>query len=141
MSSGNSGILLMQRYELQVFDTYTYRICADGTAGAIYRQTPPLFNVCRSPGQWQTFDVFFTAPEFDGEEVVRPARIMALHNGVFIQVITEIKGPTRHKQARLCTPRSSRMPIMFQGHNSPVEYRHIWIRDLSKSSARKDETL
>ena len=63
MSSGNSGIFFMQRYELQVFDSYTCRIYADGTAGAIYGQTPPLFNVCRPPGQWQTFDVFFTAPE------------------------------------------------------------------------------
>ena len=101
----------------------------------------PLFNVCRPPGKWQTYDLFFTAPEFDAEKMVKPSRITVLHNGVFIHINTEIKGPTRHKQTRPYTPHPSRMPIMLQGHNSPVEYRNIWIRNLAIDSTNKEENL
>lgn len=131
MNSGNSGIFFMQRYELQVFDSYTCRIYADGSAGSVYAQTPPLVNVCRAPGEWQAYDAHFTAPVFRGGTVAEPARITALHNGVFIQLETEIKGPTRHLKTLPYKPHAARAPILFQGHGSPVQYRNIWIRDLS----------
>lgn len=134
MNAGNSGIFLMQKYELQVFDSYTCKIYADGSAGAIYGQTPPLVNACRPPGKWQTFDVFFRAPKFDGEQLVSPARITVLHNGVFVQVNTEILGPTRHQKSLPYERHPDRMPILFQGHGSPVAYRNIWVRDLASSN-------
>lgn len=131
MSSGNSGVFFMQRYELQIFDSYSCRIYADGSAGAIYGQTPPKVNACRPPGEWQTYDVHFTAPVFQDDSVVEPAQITVLHNGVFIHSGTTIKGPTRHKEAFPYKRHPSRQPILFQGHHSPVEFRNVWVRDLS----------
>jgi hypothetical protein len=127
---GNSGLYIMGRYELQVFDSYSCKIYADGSAGAIYGQTPPLVNVCRKPGEWQSFDVVFTAPRFKGDKLVSPAYMTVFHNGVLIQNNTEILGPTGHKSAKPYQPHAARLPISFQAHNSPVEYRNIWIRDL-----------
>lgn len=127
---GNSGIFLMNKYELQVFDSYSCKIYADGSAGAIYGQTPPLVNVCRKPGEWQTYDVIFTAPVFDGDKVVSLPRITALHNGVLIQNDTEILGPTRHKNTFPMEVHADRMPFYLQGHGSPVEYRNIWLREI-----------
>ncbi|TWU61843.1 DUF1080 domain-containing protein [Crateriforma conspicua] len=129
-SMGNSGIFLMQKYELQVFDSYSCEIYADGSAGAIYGQSPPLVNVCRKPGQWQSYDIAFTAPVFDGETLISPARITVFHNGVLIQNNTEIFGPTRHNKALPYVAHPDKMPLMFQAHGSPVEYRNIWVRPL-----------
>lgn len=95
----------------------------------------------RPPGEWQTYDVYFTAPKFDGEEVAQPARITALHNGVYVQVNTEIKGPTRHLKALPYVPHASRVPFHFQGHGNPVEYRNIWIRDLANENSNNQEKL
>ncbi|EMI51748.1 multi-domain protein [Rhodopirellula sallentina SM41] len=141
MNAGNSGIFFMQKYELQVFDSYTCKIYADGSAGAIYGQTPPLVNACRPPGQWQTFDVFFGSPKFDGDRLVAPALITVLHNGVFVQVDTEILGPTRHQKSLPYEPHADRMPILFQGHGSPVAFRNIWVRDLANSNNSTKEQL
>ncbi|WP_325176390.1 DUF1080 domain-containing protein [Pelagicoccus mobilis] len=127
---GNSGLYIMRRYELQVYDSYSCKIYADGSAGAIYGQTPPLVNVCRKPGEWQSFDIVFTAPVFDGEKLASPARITVFHNGVLIQNDTEILGPTKHKQARPWVAHPAKQPIVFQAHGSPVAYRNIWIREL-----------
>ncbi len=132
MSMGNSGVFLMGKYELQIFDSYSCEIYADGSAASIYGQTPPLFNVCRKPGEWQTYDIYFTAPLFKNGQLEKPATITVLHNGVFVQVNTEIKGPTRHKQALPYEPHPPRLPFYFQGHGNPVEYRNIWIRDLAE---------
>jgi hypothetical protein len=129
---GNSGIFLMGRYELQVFDSYSCRIYADGSAAAIYGQTPPMFNACRKPGEWQTFDIFFMAPVFEDDKLVNPAYITVLHNGVFVHINTEITGPTKHNKVLPYTPHKARMPFYLQGHGSPVEYRNIWIRDLEE---------
>lgn len=127
---GNSGIFLMQRYELQVFDSYSCKIYADGSAGAIYGQSPPLANACRKPGEWQSFDIIFTAPVFKDGKLVKGARITVLHNGVLVQNDTKILGPTHHKQANPYQPHASRLPLLFQAHGSPVEYRNVWVRDL-----------
>ncbi|MDZ8120060.1 3-keto-disaccharide hydrolase [Pontiella agarivorans] len=131
-NSGNSGIFLMGKYEIQVFDSYSVELYADGSAAAVYGQTPPMFNVCRKPGEWQTYDIFFKAPVFDEETLVTPAYVTVMHNGVFVHVNTEITGPTKHNKALLYEAHEPRRPFWIQAHGSPVEYRNIWIRDLGK---------
>ena len=103
----------------------------DGSAAALYGQTPPLVNVSRKPGQWQTFNVFFSAPVFAGDKLVSPAHMTVLHNGVFVQINTELTGPTNHNKPKLYEPHKPRLPFTLQGSKSPVEFRNIWIRDLA----------
>lgn len=133
MNMGNNGLKLMGLYEIQIFDSYTCKIYADGSAGAVYGQTPPLVNVCRKPGEWQTFEIFFTVPVFEGDKLVKPGYVTVLHNGVFIHNHTEILGKTAHKKEQLYTAHAARLPFYFAGHGSPVEFRNIWIRDLDVS--------
>ncbi|MEO2048164.1 MAG: DUF1080 domain-containing protein [Pirellulales bacterium] len=134
---GNSGIYFMGLYELQVFDSYSCKVYPDGSAGALYGQTPPLVNVARKPGEWQTFDVLFTAPVFEGDKLTSSARMTVLHNGAFVQVNTELTGPTNHKEPTPYAPHRRRLPFFLQGNKSPVEYRNIWIRDLSQTKANE----
>ncbi|MEO0796836.1 MAG: DUF1080 domain-containing protein [Verrucomicrobiota bacterium] len=129
-SMGNSGLKFMYQYELQIFDSYSCKIYADGSAAAIYGQSPPLVNVSRKPGEWQTFDVVFTAPDFEDGELKKPGSMTVFHNGVLVQQNTEILGPTTHKNTKPYKAHKRRLPLMIQGHNSPVEFRNIWIRDL-----------
>ncbi|MDZ8118466.1 3-keto-disaccharide hydrolase [Pontiella agarivorans] len=131
---GNSGIYFMWMYELQIYDSYSSKNYPDGSAGAIYGQTPPLVNVCRRPREWQTYDIIFTAPIFDGDQLLKPARMTVFHNGVLIQNDTEILGKTEHQKAPAYKPHGPIGPIGLQGYKSPVEYRNIWIRDLSAQS-------
>ena len=136
---GNSGVFFMDRYELQIFDSYSCRIYADGSAGAIYGQTPPLVNVCRRPGEWQSFDVVFNAPVFKDGQLESPPTITVLHNGVLVHHRTRIKGPTVHQKAPPLVPHADRLPLRIQGHHCPVAFRNIWIRELSgQSESRPD---
>lgn len=130
-NSGNSGIFLMGKYELQVFDSYSVELYADGSAAAVYGQTPPMFNVCRKPGEWQTFDIWFKAPVFEDETLISPAYITVMHNGVFVHVNTRITGPTKHNKVVPYEAHEAKRPFWIQAHGSPVEYRNIWIRDLA----------
>ena len=127
---GNSGIYIMGLYELQIYDSYSSRIYADGGAGAIYGQTPPLVNVTRRPHEWQSFDVIWHAPVFVNEHLMKPAYLTVLHNGVLIQNHTEVLGPTGHKTAQAYRPHAPRLPFFIQAHGSPVSFRNIWIREL-----------
>jgi hypothetical protein len=127
---GNSGVFMMGLYEIQVYDSYSSKIYADGSAAAIYGQTPPLVNACRKPGEWQTYDIIFTAPAFEDGELARPGAVTMLHNGVLVHGDTKLLGATAHRAAPGYTPHASRLPIVLQGHGSPVEYRSIWLRDL-----------
>lgn len=127
---GNSGIFLMERYELQVLDSYDNITYPNGQAGSIYKQGIPLVNACRPPGAWQTYDVIFMAPVFTEKGMLKsPARITVFHNGVLIQNNFEIKGPTvytgipRYEQHGIAS-------IVLQDHGNPVSYRNIWIREL-----------
>ncbi|ADE53664.1 3-keto-disaccharide hydrolase [Coraliomargarita akajimensis] len=129
-SMGNSGIFFMWRYELQIFDSYSCQIYADGSAGAIYGQTPPLVNACRQPGEWQSFDIYFKAPIFEGDKLAEHGRITVWHNGVLIQHDTEILGKTMHRKPPLIEAHAARLPLALQGHQSPVAFRNIWIRAL-----------
>jgi hypothetical protein len=135
MSRGNSGVLLMGKYEIQIFDSYpshAQQIYPDGQAASIYGQTPPLVNACLAPGQWQSFDILFTAPRFDGETLVRPATVTVLHNGVLVQLNQKIMGPMAHARIAPYQPHPAKLPLELQGHGSPVRFRNVWIRPLEQ---------
>lgn len=130
---GNSGIFLQGRYELQVLDNYNNRTYANGQAGSIYKQTPPLKNVMRPPGEWNEYDILYTAPRFrDDSTVFSPGRVTVIHNGVVIQNNTTITGHTPY----IGLPRYSfhgKGPIKLQDHGDPsppISFRNIWIRPM-----------
>ena len=129
-NQGNNGVMLMGFYEIQVFDSYNEKIYPDGQAGAIYGQTPPLVNVTRPPGEWQTYDILFTAPVFANGKLVKPARVTVLHNGVLVQLDAEIHGETAHRTPPEYKTQTSRGPLAFGGHDCPVRFRNIWVRPL-----------
>ena len=130
---GNSGVFLgLDRYEIQVLDSYESPTYADGSAGSIYGQYPPLVNVTLPPGQWQVYDIIYRAPRFDLEgKVTAPARVSVLHNGVLIQNSVELTGPTSWLERAPYRPHPEKQPISLQDHGNPVRYRNIWVRDLS----------
>ena len=128
---GNSGVFLMDTYEVQVLDSYRSDTYADGMAGAIYGQYPPLVNAARQPGEWQAYDIVFHAPRFDGKgEAISPARMTIFLNGVLIQDNEELTGPTAHKARPPYRAHADRMPLSLQDHGHPVRFRNIWVREL-----------
>jgi hypothetical protein len=131
---GNSGVFLMGHYEIQVLDTWHNITYADGMAGAVYGQTPPLVNASRPPGQWQTYDIVFHRPRFDASgNVTRPARVTVFHNGVLVQDNTTITGWTVHAEVARYQPHADRLPLALQDHGRKVRYRDIWLRELADS--------
>ena len=128
---GNSGVFLMERYEVQVLDSYDSRTYPDGQASAMYGQYPPLVNACRPPGEWQTYDIVFHAPRFDAlGKVVSPARFTVLHNNVLVHDNVALTGPTAHNQRPPYAMHADKLPLMLQDHGHPVRYRNIWVREL-----------
>ena len=128
---GNSGVYLMSTYEVQVLDSYQNTTYADGQAGAVYGQFPPLVNASRPPGAWQSFDITFRGPRFDSSgSLVRPATITVLHNGVLIQDNVTLTGPTAYYARPPYKAHPERLPILLQAHGHPVRYRNIWLREL-----------
>lgn len=127
---GNNGVLLMGLYEIQIFDSYNEKLYPDGQAAAIYGQTPPLVNVTRPPGEWQSYDIFFTAPVFDGDRLVEAARVTMLHNGVLVHLEEEVRGETGHRILPEYKTKVSRGPLVLSGHGCPVRFRNIWVRPL-----------
>jgi len=127
---GNSGVLLMSRYEIQVLDSYDNPTYADGGAAAIYGQWPPLVNASRKPGEWQTYDIVFEAPRFEGSKVAKPAYVTVFHNGVLVHHHQEIIGPMAHRAIRQYEPHGAEEPLALQDHDVPVRYRNIWVRRL-----------
>ena len=130
---GNSGIFLQGVYELQVLDNYNNRTYANGQAGSIYKQTPPMKNAMRPPGEWNVYDVVYTAPRFKKDSTLfSPARVTVLHNGVLIQNNLTITGHTPY----IGLPKYSFHgdgPIKLQDHgdpSEPISFRNIWIREL-----------
>ncbi len=127
---GNSGIFLAERYELQVLDSYESPTYVNGQAGSIYKQFPPLVNATRKAGEWQAYDVIFTAPRFsDGGGIITPARITVLHNGVLVQNNSSIWGPTAYRGLPVYVSHG-KGSIELQDHGNPVSYRNIWVREL-----------
>lgn len=129
---GNNGVTLMNLYEIQIFDSYNYKIplYADGICSAIYGQTPPTANACLKPGEWQSFDIIFTAPRFKDGELVKPAYLTLIHNGVIVHNNQEIYGETRHRIYPEYNTKVSEGPISLPGHDCPVRFRNIWVRNL-----------
>jgi len=131
LSYGNSGVFLLGLYELQIIESYTYQIYADGIAGAIYGQTPPLVNAARPPGEWQSYDIIFRAPRFDADgKLVQPAYFTVFWNGVLVQNHQASLGTTKFKAVADYTNKTVRGPVMLQYHGSHVRFRNIWIRPL-----------
>lgn len=128
---GNSGVYFMGTYEVQILDSYDNKTYFDGQCGAIYKQFPPLVNACRKPGEWQTYDIVFTAPKFDAEgKVTKPAYLTVLHNGVLVQNHSELLGGTFYDKAPAYSPHADKLPIQLQFHGNPIRYRNIWLREI-----------
>jgi hypothetical protein len=128
---GNSGVFLMGLYEVQVLDSYENRTYSNGQAGAIYKQHIPLVNVSRAPGEWQSYDILFRGPRFDGSgNLQQPAVFTVLHNGVLIQYHVESSGPMTYRGLPEYSAHADRLPLNLQDHGNPVSYRNIWIREL-----------
>ena len=127
---GNNGVVLMGLYEIQIFDSYNEKLYPDGQAAAVYAQTPPLVNACRKPGEWQSYDIFFTAPKWDGEKLLSPPSITMLHNGLLVHLNQEIYGETGHKVIPRQRRKITTGPLLLAGHDCPVRFRNIWLRKL-----------
>lgn len=127
---GNSGVFLMGLYEVQVLDNWENPTYPDGTVGALYGQTPPLVNSIRKPGEWNSYDILWEAPEFEGETLRKPARITVLLNGVVLHHAKELEGPTMHKVLAEYKAHAIKGPLMLQDHGDLVRFRNIWVRDM-----------
>lgn len=130
---GNSGIFLQSKYELQVLDSYDNETYSNGMAGSIYKQHIPLANAAREPGQWQSYDIIYTAPEFkeDGS-LESSARITVFWNGVLVQDDVEMEGTTEYIGHPSYEAHEDKLPIILQDHSNPVSFRNIWLRELDR---------
>jgi len=161
---GNSGVFLMgpaNGYEVQVLESYyTSRERAgksgyvdnytDGQAGSVYAENPPMVNPQRKPGEWQTYDIVFHQPIWEGTTLVHPGSITVLFNGVLVQDHWEMEGLTTHCRRRALAPHAKKGPLSLQDHGCTVHYRNVWIRPLpsrwdnlthSMMSAKTDEVM
>lgn len=130
-SGANSGVFLMERYEIQILQSHGNESYADGMAGAVYGQYPPLANPCRPVGQWNTYDIVFRAPRFDeAGELTQPAYATVHFNGVLVQDNVRLLGPTRHKVRTSYSKHPDKQPLVLQDHGDPISFRNIWIREL-----------
>lgn len=127
---GNSGVFFFDRYEVQVLDSYRNPTYPDGQASALYGQFPPMVNASRPPGTWQTYDIVFQAPRFEGEELLSPAVVTVFHNGVLVHHAREMVGATSHRNVGRYSPHGPTGPIGLQDHGNPVRFRNVWVRPL-----------
>ena len=131
---GNSGVYIMGKYEIQVLDSYNNPTYSNGQAGAVYKQHVPLVNASRKPGEWQSYDIIFTAPLFkENGDLESPARVTVMHNGVLIQNNVTILGTTDWVMKPKYKKHAAKLPLMLQDHGddgNPISYRNIWIRNL-----------
>ena len=126
---GNSGVFMQGRYEVQILDNYGNETYANGQAGSIYKQYAPLVNATKAPGQWNVYDIIYTAPRFNADgSLLSAARITVLQNGVLVQNNTTIKGTTFLEHPAYTAHGDA--PIMLQDHGNAVRFRNIWIREL-----------
>ncbi|MGI8951717.1 MAG: 3-keto-disaccharide hydrolase [Chitinophagaceae bacterium] len=136
---GNSGVFLASTgpgddgYEVQILDCYNNKTYVDGQTAAVYKQGIPLANACKKPGEWQTYDIIWTAPRFDNSgKLLDSARVTVLHNGVLVQNNFALKGQTRYIGLPYYKPHGA-SPIKLQAHgdkSEPISYRNIWVREL-----------
>jgi len=137
---GNSGVYLMGKYEIQILDSFedgtegplTY---PDGQCGSLYKQQPPAVNACRAPGEWQTYDIFFTRPRFAADgSLEKPGRVSVLHNGVAIHADTVILGTTSWADPPRYEQHAEALPLSLQDHGNPLQFRSVWVRPFEKVS-------
>jgi hypothetical protein len=129
---GNSGIYLMNQYEIQILDSHNNPTYVDGQAGALYKQHPPLVNASRPPGEWQVFDIIFTTPSFaENGEMKTPAYATVLQNGVLVQNHEPFTGRTAFDAPPKYFAHADKLPLHIQYHGDPVRFRNIWIRELT----------
>lgn len=129
---GNSGVFLLGLYEIQVLDSFDNRTYADGSASSIYGQYPPLVNASRGPGEWQTYDIIFESPSWDGGRLVKGTHLTVIHNGIVVHHRQRAIGPTGHRDlANYDTPHTAKGPLQLQDHRNPVRFRNIWMRRLT----------
>lgn len=127
---GNSGVIIMGRYEIQMLDSYNNPTYADGGAGSIYGQYPPLVNASRKPGELQVYDIIFEAPKFEGAKVVKQAHVTVLHNGVLLHHRQAIIGQMAHRAIKPYEPHGAEEPLVFQDHDTRARIRQVWVRRL-----------
>ena len=127
---GNSGIFLQDKYEVQVLDSYNNSTYSNGQASSIYKQTIPLVNACKAPGEWQTYDIIYTAPKFDKQgKKIASAYVTVIQNGILTQNNTRIEGTTEYIGWPK-NPAHGDGPIKLQDHGDLVSFRNIWLRKL-----------
>lgn len=130
---GNSGVFLQKRYEVQILDSYDNRTYSNGQAASIYKQHIPLVNAMKPPGEWQSYDIVFTAPRFAPDGALEsPAYVTVLHNGVLVQNHVPLLGKTVFMGQPAYASHSPKQPLVLQDHGNPVSFRNIWIRHLEK---------
>ncbi|MDG2358197.1 MAG: DUF1080 domain-containing protein [Planctomycetaceae bacterium] len=127
---GNSGVYLMGRYEVQVLDSHENTTYYDGQCAAIYKQTPPIVNACRKPGEWQTYDIIFTAPGFNDDGSVKtPGYVTVLQNGIVVQNHFELQGGTSYVAPASYAKHGEKESLSLQFHGNKTRFRNIWIRE------------
>jgi Domain of Unknown Function (DUF1080) len=131
---GNNGVGFMgARYEIQVLDSYDNKTYPEGQCASVYNQRPPMVNASRKPGEWQTYDIVFTAPRFDqAGKLIKPAYVTVLHNGVLVQNHTEILGNTFYDRPAAYSKHADKLPVVLMYHGNPVRFRNIWIREIAE---------
>jgi len=129
---GNNGVNIYGRYEIQVLDSYNNETYADGQAAAVYGQTPPLVNASKPPGEWQSYDIVFETPRWEGDELVKKGYVTVLHNGLVVHNRRELLGRTGHRIMPKYEKHPPKGPIELYEHGNPVRFRNIWIRPLGE---------
>ena len=127
---GNSGVFLMGMHEIQVLDCYDNDTYPDGQCSSVYAENPPLVNACRKPGEWQTYDIVFHQPIWDGEALKHPGTVTVIHNGVLTQDNWELEGLSTHCQRKPLKPYATKLPLRLQDHGNRMRFRNIWIREI-----------
>ena len=135
---GNSGVYFMKTYEIQILDSYKNETYFDGQAASIYKQTPPMVNAMRKQGEWNVYDLVFTAPRFSNDGKLKsPAYITAIHNGVLVLNHFELQGASFWHQPPKYTKHAEKLPISLQNHGNPVHFRNIWVREIAQPVGKR----
>ncbi len=137
---GNSGVFLANRYEVQVLDSYDNKTYFDGQCASLYKQTPPMVNACRKPGEWQTYEIIFTSPQFAADgKVAKPGLVTVFQNGLVVQNHFELLGNTNYDKPPAYEKHPEKQPIRLQNHGNPVKYRNIWLREIKALEGKKPQ--
>ncbi|WP_455639012.1 3-keto-disaccharide hydrolase [Parabacteroides sp.] len=130
---GNSGVFMQGMYEIQILDCYNNETYVNGQTGSVYKQTPPLANAMRKPGEWNVYDIIYTAPVFKEDGTYRvPPRVTVIQNGIVLQNNTTILGTTEYIGFPKIVKHGAG-PIILQSHgdpSEPISFRNIWLREL-----------